>query len=109
LFHGLFTTALTTYDRVTDFSYTSTEHRGTTVTFDALLETTSGSVTATLELYNVTDGSSVATLTSTSTTPEKVSTTVTMASGTKTYRLRLKHNGGVLDAATVTAARLKIT
>jgi hypothetical protein len=92
------------------FRYDTAEHTGSTVTLSALLESTQNTVTASLELYNVTDDVTVYTLTSVSQTPEYVSHAVTMASGAKVYKLVLSQSGGgVSDAATLTMAQLIVS
>lgn len=86
------------------------EHIGTTYTFEALIESTSGSTTATLQLWNATDSTEIGTLTSTSQTPEHKTTSVTLAVTAKIYQIRLKQTGGGQnDAATCSMALLRTT
>lgn len=109
LFTGI-ATEPTSQQTVTTFEYDTAKHPGTSVVLEALLESTSESVTASLELFNVTDNVTVYTLTSVSTIPEYVTHAVTMASGSKVYALILHiTDGGALDAATLTMARLRIS
>lgn len=109
VFAGNVSTAQTGYQTLANFRYDPADHSGATVTFEALLEVTSGSVTATLQLYNRTDDTQIAILTTTATSPTYVTVSATMNAAAKTYAVRLKQTGGgPTDMATCTMARLRI-
>lgn len=64
----------------------------------AVLAVFAGGQTATLQLFDFTNGVEIATLTSTSTTPElKTSAGLTLAAGDVVYLVRLKRTGGAAD------------
>jgi hypothetical protein len=117
---GLQQTAETTYVElgaiVLDPSALDSSPNGLTRTFKfvAILEVTAGGQTATLELYNNTDGASVTTLTSTSTVAEiKTSATLSvptsLPNSQKLYGIRLKRTGGSSsDMVTCKLARIDV-
>lgn len=83
------------------------------ITFRAWLRVTSGA-TATLELYNVTDGATVHTFTSTSAVGEEKSQVLTvpanLPNSSKNYELRLRRTGGLAgDVAECFFAGLEIS
>ena len=72
---------------------------GRTVKFVAELESSVSTQTCSLELYNLTDGATVATLTTTSTVPTKCATAAlsvpaTLPNSEKLYSVRLRSSGG---------------
>jgi hypothetical protein len=85
------------------------------IVFTAVLNVTTAGQTATLELYNKTDGALVATLTGTSTTPTEVSSSAlavptAIPNSRKLYGVRLKRTGGATtDAVVCKYAALEIT
>ena len=81
------------------------------VRFVAVLECAIAGQTASLELYNITDGATVDTVSTTNTTSTKVSTsTLTLPSAEKLYGVRLSRTGGTAgDRVTCRLARFENT
>jgi hypothetical protein len=87
-------------------AYTTTNR---TITLHAWLEADSGA-TATLELYNVTDVATVATLTTTEVAGELKSVVVTLPAANKVFEVRLSRSGGtVADSVYCKTAYLEVT
>jgi hypothetical protein len=87
-------TAETSSDEIGVCQFNADDWPEHTITFFANLEVAAEGQTATLELYNVFDGVTVATLTSTSTVTEKRTTEITLPALDKLYGVRLRRTGG---------------
>lgn len=89
-------------------------HITRTIVFAAVLECATGGQTCSLELFNITDGLTVVTLTTTATSPTSVvSATLVvptnLPNSTKLYGVRLKRTGGTsADLVSCKMARLEI-
>jgi hypothetical protein len=84
----------TTGDEIASTLFNPTGLSGV-VRFIAVLECATGSQTASLELYNTSDGVTVQTISTSNTTPTRVTTsTLTLPSAEKLYGARLSRTGG---------------
>lgn len=77
---------------------------GADFTFLAVMSVSDGSLTGTLELYNLTDGETVATVTTSATTPTSLNSVLTVGTGVgelktsaKVYELRLSVSGSLVS------------
>lgn len=86
-------TALDTYEELGVLRFDATPFEGA-VTLEAELEVSATGQTATLELWNLTAGTTVTTLTSTSKVTEKKTASVTLPTSEQLYSVRLKRTGG---------------
>lgn len=100
----------TSADEIANTLFNSTGLTGV-VRFVAVIECATSGQTATLELYNVTDGATVSSVSTSNTTATRVSTAVlSLPGGEKLYGARLSRTGGTLsDRVTCRLARFENT
>jgi len=101
-------TSQTAADEVGNLLFDPTFFAGV-VRLVVVLENSASGMTASLELFNITDGSTVTTLTTTATLPTKISSAVlTLPSSEKLYGVRIyRTNGTTTDRVTCRLARFE--